>query len=177
LIRILSGFENEETLIVGVPIYNSNKVITGTVLLIAPVNGVTKALNKAIYILIIGLIIGLVIAIGLGLFYSLIFTNPLKRMNQIAIEMTNGNYLVKTGIDRKDELGQLGNSLDTLASKLNITISQLFQEKNKTEDIISSISEGIVAFDLDMNIINSNKSLAIIMNRQIPYLEDEIKKP
>ena len=164
-----SSVYKETTLTVGVPIFDTNDNVTGSVFLHAPITGITPTLNKAVSILSVSIIIALSLAIALGLFYSLLFTRPLKTMNSIAIEMANGNYSVRTGISSKDELGQLGGSLDLLASKLSYTINQLFQEKGKMSDIISSISEGLVAFDLELKPLNYNNALSEIMNRSQPY--------
>lgn len=164
-----SSVYNEATLTVGVPIVNSNHQVLGSVLLHTPVTGVTATLNKAVSILAVSLLAALVLAIGLGVIYSLIFTRPLKAMNTTALEITKGNYAARTGVNREDELGQLGNSLDYLALKLGSTINQLFQEKGKLDDIISSVSEGIVAFDTNLKPISINNALAEIMNRPQPY--------
>ncbi len=171
-----SSIYKETTLTVGVPILDSNKNVIGSVFLHSPITGITSTLNKAVSILSISLLIALLLAIGLGLFYSLLFTKPLKAMNNTAIEMAHGNYSTRTGVDRKDEIGQLGNSLDLLASKLGFTIDQLFQEKGKMSDIISSISEGIVAFDLELNPLNYNNALSNIMNYSLPIQNELLKK-
>jgi two-component system sensor histidine kinase ResE len=164
-----SSVYKETTLTVGVPIFDADKNVTGSVFLHAPITGITPTLNKAVSILSVSIIIALLLAIALGIFYSLLFTRPLKAMNSTAIEMANGNYSVRTGISSKDELGQLGSSLDLLASELSYTIDQLFQEKGKMSDIISSISEGLVAFDLELKPLNHNNALSDIMNRTQPY--------
>jgi len=171
-----SSVYNEATLTVGVPIVNSDYQVIGSVLLHSPVTGITATLNKAVNILAISLLIALVLAIGLGVFFSLLFTRPLKAMNLTALEITRGNYTARTGVNRKDELGQLGNSLDLLASKLGYTINQLFQEKGKLKDIIASISEGIVAFDMTLKPISVNSALSEIMNRPHPYLNEDVEK-
>lgn len=171
-----SSVYKETTLTVGVPILDTNKNVIGSVFLHAPVTGITATLNKAVSILSISLVIALLLAIALGLFYSLLFSKPLKAMNNTAIEMAHGNYSARTGVNRKDEIGQLGNSLDQLASKLELTIDQLFQEKGKMSDIISSISEGIVAFDLDLTPLNYNNALSHIMNYSLPIKNELIKK-
>jgi signal transduction histidine kinase len=164
-----SSIYNETTLTVGVPILDSNNRVTGSVLLHAPVTGISATVNKAIRILGLSLLIALIPALGLGIYYSFQFTRPLKAMNRTAQAMVHGNYTTRTGINRHDELGQLGNSLDRLAGKLGYTIDQLFQEKGKITDIISSISEGIIAFDLKLNPLSVNAALSEIMTREIPY--------
>lgn len=171
-----SSVYNEATLTVGVPIVDSDHHVIGSVLLHSPVTGITATVNKAVSILAISLFAALVLALGLGIFYSLLFTRPLKAMNLTALEITRGNYSARTGVNRQDELGQLGNSLDLLASKLGYTINELFQEKGKLKDIIASISEGIVAFDTSLRLISVNSALSEIMDRPQPYLNEDVEK-
>lgn len=174
--KSFSSVYNEATLTVGVPIVDSSHQVIGSVLLHSPVTGVTATLNKAVSILAISLFVALVLALGLGIFYSLLFTRPLKAMNRTALEITRGNYASRTGVERKDELGQLGNALDLLAAKLGCTINQLFQEKGKLNDIIASISEGIVAFDMTLKPISINAALSEIMNKPYPYAIEDVAK-
>ncbi|MDR3541611.1 MAG: ATP-binding protein [Desulfosporosinus sp.] len=171
-----SSVYNEATITVGVPVIASNHLIIGTVLLHSPVTGVTETLNRAVSILVVSLLLALIIAVALGIFYSLRFTRPLKAMNRTALEITRGIYSARTGVKRQDELGQLGNSLDLLASELGSTINQLFQEKGKLNDIIASISEGIVAFDTTLTPVSINSALTEILNRPNQFLPEDIAK-
>lgn len=171
--KSFSSVYNEATLTVGVPILNSSNHVIGSVLLHAPVTGITGTLNKSIYILTISLITAIILSACLGVLYSLMFTKPLKKMNQTALEMANGNYSARTGITADDEIGQLGESLDILANKLGLTIDQLFQEKGKLADIISSISEGIIAFDLNYSPITINQACSEILHNGLSYEADK----
>jgi two-component system sensor histidine kinase ResE len=85
-----SNVYNEATLTVGVPIFAPDKNVIGSVLLHAPITGITVALNKTVSILSVSLFIALLIAVGLGIFYSIIFTRPLKAMNRTALQMARG---------------------------------------------------------------------------------------
>lgn len=135
-----SSVYNEATLTVGVPIKDSNNKIIGSVLLHAPVAGITGALNKTVSILLISLFIALFIATGLGIFYSIIFTRPLKVMNTTALEMAHGNYSVRTGIKRQDEIGQLGSSLDFLASELTNATEKISKLELVRREFVANVS-------------------------------------
>jgi len=135
-----SSLYDEATLTVGVPIVDSNQNIIGFVLLHTPVTGITDTLYKTAGILLISLIIALFIAIGLGIFYSIIFTRPLKTMNDTALEMVQGNYATRTGIKREDEIGQLGTSLDRLASELSKAQDRIDQLEQVRRDFIANVS-------------------------------------
>lgn len=150
IIDVLSGNEsvsesfsnvyNDATLTVGVPIWDSDKNVIGSVLLHAPITGITDALNKAVSILSASLFIALLIAVGLGIFYSIIFTRPLKKMNNTALEMACGNYNTRTGIKRQDEIGQLGGSLDLLASELSEATEKIYKLEQVRRDFIANVS-------------------------------------
>ncbi|WP_089608776.1 sensor histidine kinase [Dehalobacterium formicoaceticum] len=183
IVDVLSGGESvsesfssvyqEATLTVGVPVQDSSGQITGAVLLHAPVAGVTPLLNQANRILVLSLLGALLLAIALGLAFSRYFARPLKTMNRTALAMAGGNYAVQTGIEREDEIGQLGQSLDLLAHRLGNTIDLLFQEKSKLNDIIASMAEGLVAFDRELKPQSMNFALSQIMYNGLPY-PDEI---
>ena len=138
--KSFSNLYNEDTLTVGVPIINSNKIVIGSVLLHAPVVGITDALSKTVSILAISLLIALLIAVGLGIFYSITFTKPLKAMNITALEMSRGNYSARTGIKRPDEIGQLGSSLDLLASELHDATERINKLEQVRRDFVANVS-------------------------------------
>jgi len=150
----------EAVLIVGVPIYGANLDIIGVVLLRSPVVGVNSAMHAATRILLISLAGAFAATLLLSLIFAWFFTRPLLTMNKVALAMAGGNYQVNTGIHRHDEIGQLSQSLDTLAATLDTTVEQLFQEKGKLEEIIGSISEGIIAFDASQAPISVNPAFA-----------------
>ncbi|AFM41333.1 signal transduction histidine kinase [Desulfosporosinus acidiphilus SJ4] len=171
-----SSIYREATITIGVPIFDDHNLVIGTVLLHTPVTGITSVLNKATGILGVSLLGAFLLAVALGVFYSILFTRPLKAMNQTAVEITNGNYNARTGVERSDEVGQLGKSLDLMAQELGLTIDELFQEKQKLNDILSSISEGIAAFNYNFEPVSTNAALAGILNRILPYSVEDVDK-
>jgi two-component system sensor histidine kinase ResE len=150
---------NEPMITVGVPVSSESHQLVGSVFLHSPVTGINETINKALLFLFTGIISTLLLSVLIGAFYSMFITKPLQLMNTAALEMAKGNYAIRTGIRQKDEIGQLSNSLDSLAAELESAIDALFQEKGKLSDIIASISEGILAFDLNLNLLNFNQSL------------------
>ncbi len=164
-----SSVYREAMLTVGTPIVDPDGRVTGMVLLHAPVTGIAETTNRAVAILLASLAAALVVAGGLGIAYSTRFVRPLKQMNNVALAMAEGNYDARTRIMRSDELGQLGNSLDHLASELGTTMNLLYQEKGKLGDIIASISEGIISFDSGLRPLNANAKLAEIMDGGTAY--------
>lgn len=167
--RILNGQEviiEDETMFftkpmisVGVPIYGTSGNIIGGVLLHSPSTEVTDTVDSSFLILLICTLFAVLISILAGRYYSSFITKPIKNINYAAMEMTRGNYEINTNIRQNDEIGQLSKSLDMLSAKLNFSTNKIFEEKEKLNDIISSIPEGIVAYDINLSLINYNKSL------------------
>lgn len=140
ILQSYSSIYNDNALTIGVPIIQSNGNVIGSVLLHAPKTGITGTYSKAITFLIISIIGALMLSIGLGIFYSILFTRPLKSMNRAAIEMAKGNYSVQTGLKSQDELGQLSTSLDLLAGKLYYTISEITRLEQLRKDFVANVS-------------------------------------
>ncbi len=72
------------------------------------------------------------------IFYLLVakFTNPLVEMNDITKDMAALNFNRRCGDYGKDEIGQLGNSINTLSSTLDATLIDL---KDKNEQLKKDI--------------------------------------
>lgn len=59
------------------------------------------------------------------------FTKPILEMSDIAKKMSDLDFDVKYKTNTKDELGELGNSINFLSDKLETTISELKQANNE----------------------------------------------
>lgn len=60
-------------------------------------------------------------------------THPIKRLNDVAKNMSNLDFSVKYKVKRKDEIGELGNSINLLSEKLENTISELKGANNELQ--------------------------------------------
>ena len=79
------------------------------------------------------------------LFISNIFSNPIKKLSHSARRMANLDFDSKVKVYAKDEIGELGECMNELSSKLENTISQLktanlelekdIEEKRKIDDM------------------------------------------
>lgn len=138
--RGFSGVYNEATLTVAVPIRGSSGEVIGGVLLNSPIKGITQVTNSAFGILGISIGFSLLLAIGAAYFFSKAISKPLLRMNGAAKEMAKGNYEIRTEIKRTDELGQLSESLDRLATELGETMAELETQEKLRQDFVANVS-------------------------------------
>ena len=68
-------------------------------------------------------------------FFSRSMSRPLKRLNAIAFEMGELNFSMRYDEKRRDEIGQLGSTLNALTTKLENTITQLKGELSKEKTL------------------------------------------
>lgn len=81
-----------------------------------------KIFNK--FATIVGIVL-FMIGIIASIITSRYMTKPIKQLSKLSQEMSNLNFDIKYKGDDKDEIGDLGNSMNKLSDKLEKTISEL----------------------------------------------------
>jgi PAS domain S-box-containing protein len=155
--EIYNPYYNEEMMTIAVPIKSDNKIV-GAIMLNSSTVDLSNSMDKFFLYLILTLL-GEILLVGfMGYYFSKAISKPIRKINEVALELTRGRYGIKTDIYQKDEIGELSSSFDLLSLKLQYTIGKLFEEKNKLSNIITSMSDGILALDTDFKIINMNEA-------------------
>lgn len=85
-----------------------------------------------IYIAIISLIIGIVLTFIL----TKIITEPIVKLNKVAQKMANLDFSHKYKVVSRDEIGELGKTLNYLSEKLSFTIAELNKANEKLKEDI-----------------------------------------
>ncbi|HEV2129645.1 MAG TPA: ATP-binding protein, partial [Longimicrobiaceae bacterium] len=89
--------------------------------------------------------VALLLAALFSLGFSFAVTRPLRRMSAAARAMAAGDLSQRVAERRSDELGELAESLDSLAAELQRRLGQLEAERTETQMLIDSMSEGVIA--------------------------------
>lgn len=142
-------------LAVAIPI-NTNNRTTNALMMFKPVNPITDTiyqLRKQIFLTAIGAII---LASVISFFLSRTLSKPLIEVNRVALEMAQGNFNNKVNVYSEDEIGLLGSNINYLSTQLQNIIEKLSQEKVKLENILKSMSDGVLTLDSNANIILLN---------------------
>lgn len=125
---------------VGVPVYDWNGNIKAAVLLNSSVDGMRDAAWEGIRILIISSVLALVLVFVLSIIFSLHFTKPLNIMKGIAERLADKDYQAKCNLQRNDEIGDLANTLDVLAERLQLADEERQKLENLRREFIANIS-------------------------------------
>ena len=84
------------------------------------------------FLLYIGMVTAAIVA-GIMFFFSKSFTEPIRTLSGIAKRMSHLDFDVKYKVKTKDEIGELGESINSLAEKLEETISELKSANNELQ--------------------------------------------
>lgn len=103
---------------VALPIRNNGGDVIGAVLATGPVEMQENTIRQYQKYMLICVAIGLLLAIILAFFFSRQLVRPIIKIKESALVLASGQYNRKTGVKRRDELGSLAESMDTLSDKL-----------------------------------------------------------
>ena len=98
------------------------------------------------------MLITLVVVGPIVLFASRKMANPLVEMKKVAIAMSEGDFSIRAKESYNGEIGQLAVTLNQLASELSKTINSLTIEGNLLKQILNSMGDGLLGFDINQKI-------------------------
>ncbi|KZL91530.1 ATP-binding protein [Clostridium magnum] len=173
--ELLNPYYEEKMMTISTPVKDSTGKVIGVVLLHSSVADLSSSMDNFFLYLILALIGEVFIAGFMGYYFSKGISKPIKKINSTALEMARGNYGIKTDIYSQDEVGELASTFDLMSLKLKHTISRLTEEKTKLSNIITSMSDGIIALDTELEVININSSAARLLSYNVSELNPEIK--
>ncbi|MEG2623503.1 MAG: ATP-binding protein [Clostridia bacterium] len=141
----------------GTPIIDSESgEVTAAIILCRPLTEIGPTTANILWMLALAAAVAIPCAALLAFFMSRRLTRPITNLSTIAAHMTEGHYGERCNVGAKGEIGQLGESLNLLSSRLTTVIGTLNDEKSKLEKILSSIGEGIIAVDRDGRVLHYN---------------------
>lgn len=114
---------------------------------------VTRSILGTIFL---SLLIGIAIAVLLGFVLSKTLIAPISRLQNSAAHMAEGNFTDKIKVNSADEIGNLTKAFNYMAAELNTSMSDMAAEKNKVETILLYMTDGVVAFNADGELIHIN---------------------
>lgn len=153
-------FKNGAGLIVGNPVYDDSDTVIGAVFLVKPINELNSTLSMLVAALAFATLISGVIMVLPAYLLSKRLTRPIKQMNTVALSMADGNFSVRAHTEGRDEVAQLGRSLNELSGALGDTISSLSFERNRLRSILDGLGEGVIAVNRSGEMMQFNPAAA-----------------
>ena len=128
-----------------------------TAILSVAIAGFTAAL--------IGLIISWILSRNL--------VRPVQAMYGATQQIADGNYDIQLDVKTQDELGQLAEEINVMSRRLQafkaLNLDKVVAEKQRSEAIIHSLSDGIVVVDDQLHIVAINPAAADIFETKADF--------
>ena len=140
LIEDYNAYLDDVMLTVGVPVYGKNGEVQAVVMLHSPVAGLREAAWGGTKILLFSCAAALILLLSLSMFISWRFTHSLNIMKLIAERLANRDYQARCNIVQDDEVGDLANTLDILAQRLELADAESQKLEQLRREFIANIS-------------------------------------
>jgi len=127
--------------------------------LATPLVAVEGAEAQVRHILGVGVLVALAVAVLMSSVAASFMSRALQGITQAARRMSAGDLEVRTRLAGKDEIAELGRTLDNLASNLSSTLRDLRAERDLLGRILESMQEGVMVLDGQRRILLMNPSL------------------
>lgn len=138
--------------------------VTSAVFLYAPLEPISETIDQLRKLIISSALITILIASLLAIVFSRRIADPLVKINEVATQMTEGNFAVRVAHKGEDEIGKLGDTLNVLANRLEDSLGSLSREKDLLQNVISSMTDGVVSLDHNGQISLFNPPAKEVLN-------------
>ncbi len=112
--------------------------------------------NEFFRSLIVAVVTILPITVGLSYLILMRIIRPIRNVAAVARSIIKGDFAVRADESLKGEIGLLGKSINRLSIDIYQNISQLFIEKNRLQQVLNTLKDGMISIDENNNITHFN---------------------
>ena len=128
---------------------------------------VSSLISQIFGLILESLVFGLVISILLSFLLSKTMIIPIQRLTEGAMRVAEGDFSRRIEVTSRDEIGVLTDTFNDMARQLRDTLRQVENERNKLDTLFLHMTDGVVAFDRDGQVIHSNPAAEGMLGRPI----------
>ncbi len=126
--------------------------------------GIENSIAEITVIVFLMMILALVMTGVLGLLFANTITGPIIGLTKKAKEMAIGNLDQEIPVFSHDEIGQLTETINNMGNDLNNSFAQLESQKNKMEIVQHNMTDGVLAYSRDLELIHANNATSELLN-------------
>ena len=138
--------------------------VKGVLYLREDMTSVYDTIDESKLIFVQAMVIALCITVVLGFFIARSITVPINDVTEKAEKMAKGDFSQEVSVKSDDEIGRLAEMFNLLRQQLNLTLSEISNEKSKLETILKYMADGLIAVDLSGHIIHANPAAMVMLN-------------
>lgn len=156
----------QKLMYVALPLY-IDQALVGVLRMSLPVNAIDERIGVVRWRIAIGALLVAILASGVGWALSRKITVPIERMREGAKEFAQGNLFHRLAVPDTYEYAALATSMNQMAEQLQQRMDEINSQRSKTDAVLSSMREGVIATDLDQRVISINNTAAKLFNAQM----------
>lgn len=138
------------------PVKNSGTELMGVIYLEASLKSTYEILNNIRRIVLNATIGAIVLTVLLAFVMARTITKPIRQVTAKTAELAKGEFGQPIEVKSNDEIGQLTNTFNYLSRRLKSTLTEIGNEKSKMEAIFNYMTDGVLAFNLNGELILYN---------------------
>lgn len=143
---------------VAVPLRSGSELL-GVSRVAVPLTQLDRALGQLNGIVTLAVLISLALALILSSVAAQWASRTACSLTAAARSMAGGNLETRTNATGRDEFGELGRALDTLASNLSTTLEELRCQRDRLSGVLGGMQEGVLMLDSEARIVLLNPAL------------------
>ncbi len=170
--------EDSSALALGCPILDDDGNILGAVVMLSSLKLVTNATGRMSLLVLMLTTIAIPVALLTIVWRAKNIADPIRRMNDAAKAMAKGDFGIRLDENIPGEVGELAGSLNNLCAELDHTIRQLSSEKSQLDQLLQSLTDGVVAIDEHGTLMHYNSAImrmfgAVSVSKREELISDE----
>lgn len=121
------------------------------------IENVNSQLQQTRVIILVSVTMYTIISILIGYFVLKALVSPMKRLIRSAEKIASGeNVKIDSNVQNISEVGDLENAFSIMTNELKQKLNEVNRQKKQIETILLHVTDGIMAFDIDGQIIHIN---------------------
>ncbi len=148
-------------------VQSAGEVVAGTLYIRSDLEKQYQEISNIAVIFVTATLLAIAIAIVVSVLIAHSITQPIGEMQEQALRIARGDYSHKVEINAKDELGQLAESFNQLAERIEETQEAMEAERNRLDSVLTHMTDGVVATDRRGKVITINEmALSLLSLKQ-----------
>ena len=136
---------------------------------------INNQISQTKFMMIVSTCVYIIISSLVGYFVSKSLVSPMKKLIKSAEKIASGeNVEIEKNETHDSEVGDLTNAFSIMTTELKQKLNEVNRQKRQIETILLHMTDGIIAFDMDGNIIHINPAANQLLD--ITDNEDSFEK-
>ena len=150
---------SQNMMYVALPLY-TNQQLAGVLRMSLAATAIDERIGTIRLRIAAGALLVALLASGVSWLISRRLTQPLEKMRDGARRFADGDLFHRLPLSDIREFSGLAETMNHMAEQLQQRIDEINSQRSKTQAVLASMREGVIATDLDQRVININPTAA-----------------